>query len=58
MVAEKLSEALQLPLQRIERDAPSAEDWFWDSVLEEAQIDAAFTGGESLATNTSEQAPA
>lgn len=48
-VAEKLSEALKQPLQRIERQVPSADDWNWDDVLEEVRVDAAVTSGETAA---------
>lgn len=56
-VAEKLSEALDIPLQRIERDVPTAEDWNWDGVLEETQIDAAFKTVESSVTAKSDAKP-
>lgn len=42
-VAEKLSEALEHPLQRIERQVPAMNDWSWDDVLEEIISDSAHT---------------
>lgn len=49
MVAEKLAEALDCTLQRIEREAPGApergeEDWTWEGIAEEMAVAEAVGG--------------
>lgn len=48
-VAEKLAEALNQPLQRIERPEPKDDEWNWDGVLEETEVGQAF--GHTIASD-------
>lgn len=41
-VAERLAEALDETLQRIERPTPNDAEWNWDGILEEIEVGQAF----------------
>lgn len=47
MVAERLAEALSMPLQRIEREAPGEpedgeENWTWEGIASDLAVEGAF----------------